>query len=93
MAENANTKPAITAGVGGPKERVLPNPKLRLREQFHEVCRFKRLAERTEEAYWGWVRRRCRPRPAAAGGARRRGCGWCPHARTQPRSVKSPLDD
>ena len=57
MAENANIRPAITAGVGGPKERVLPNPKLRLREQFHEVCRFKRLAERTEEAYWGWVRR------------------------------------
>ena len=31
------------------------NPKARLKEQFHEVCRFKHLALRSEEAYWGWV--------------------------------------
>jgi integron integrase len=35
--------------------RFLPNPKLRLKEQFHEVCRFKHLAVRSEEAYWSWV--------------------------------------
>ena len=33
----------------------MPNPKARLKEQFHEVCRFKHLAVRSEEAYWGWV--------------------------------------
>jgi integron integrase len=38
-------------------ERFIPNPKARLREQFHEVCRFKHLSPRTEESYWGWVRR------------------------------------
>ena len=40
-----------------PPERFLPDPKARLREQFHEVCRFKHLSPRTEETYWGWVRR------------------------------------
>ena len=29
------------------------NPKARFREQLHEVCRFKHLSPRTEEAYWG----------------------------------------
>jgi integron integrase len=33
----------------------VPNPKARLKEQFHEVCRFKHLAVRSEEAYWAWV--------------------------------------
>jgi integron integrase len=36
-------------------ERLVPNPKARLKEQFHEVCRFKHMSLRTEEAYWGWV--------------------------------------
>ena len=40
-----------------PRERLVPNPKARLREQLHEVCRFKHLSARTEEAYWGWLRR------------------------------------
>jgi len=40
---------------GQPSGRWLPNPKLRLKEQFHEVCRFKHVALRTEESYWGWV--------------------------------------
>lgn len=39
----------------GGREKLVPNPKARLREQFHEVCRFKHLALRSEEAYWGWV--------------------------------------
>ena len=38
-----------------PLGRFVPNPKARLKEQFHEVCRFKHLALRSEEAYWGWV--------------------------------------
>lgn len=37
------------------KEGLIPNPKRRLKEQFHEVCRFKHLAMRTEESYWPWV--------------------------------------
>ena len=37
------------------REGVVPNPKARLKEQFHEVCRFKHLALRSEEAYWAWV--------------------------------------
>ena len=38
-------------------EHFLPNPKLRLREQFGEVARFKHLSLRTEQAYWDWVKR------------------------------------
>ena len=45
-----NIEAGKTAGPGQPFERLVPNPKARLREQFHEVCRFKRMAERTEEA-------------------------------------------
>lgn len=52
-----NIDPAITANWRRTRGRYIPNPKARLREQFREVCRFKHLAERTEEAYWGWVRR------------------------------------
>jgi integron integrase len=37
------------------RERLLPNPKLRLRGQFHEVARFKHLSLRSEEAYWAWA--------------------------------------
>jgi integron integrase len=42
---------------GRAKERFIPNPKLRLQEQFHEVARFRQLSLRTEEAYWEWTRR------------------------------------
>ena len=35
---------------------LVPNPKLRLREQLREVMRFKQYAVRTEETYWGWIR-------------------------------------
>ncbi len=44
-----------TARHAAVRERLVPNPKGRLKEQFHEVCRFKHLAVRSEEAYWGWV--------------------------------------
>ena len=47
-----NIEPGKTAGGGG---QLIPNPKLKLQEQFHEVMRFKHLSERTETAYWQWV--------------------------------------
>ena len=37
------------------KQRLLRNPKARLRDQFHEVARFKHQSLRTEGAYWEWV--------------------------------------
>jgi len=37
------------------KDGLRPNPKVRLKEQFHEVCRFRHVSLRTEEAYWAWV--------------------------------------
>jgi len=39
-----------------PRELLVPNPKLRLREQVREVMRFRHYSVRTEEAYWGWIR-------------------------------------
>jgi site-specific recombinase XerD len=46
-------KTKAAAGYG----RLVPNPKSKLQEQFHEVARFKHLSGRTEEAYWQWVMR------------------------------------
>ena len=40
-----------------PVERFLPDPKAKLRDQVHEVCRFKRFSTRTEETDWGWIHR------------------------------------
>ena len=40
-----------------PAERIIPNPKARLREQLREVARFKHLSFRTEQTYWDWMRR------------------------------------
>src|ERR1022692_4048467 len=34
---------------------LLPNPKTRLKDQFHEVARFRHLSFRTETTYWEWV--------------------------------------
>ena len=39
-----------------PLGRFLPNPKLKLREQLAEVCRFRHMSHRTEEAYWHWMK-------------------------------------
>lgn len=50
-------EPTKTAAPGRPWEQLVLNPKARLQDQFHEVCRFRHLAERTERAYWEWVRR------------------------------------
>ena len=38
-----------------PKEKLVPNPKLRLREQLREVMRFHHYSIRTEAAYWPWI--------------------------------------
>jgi len=37
-------------------EGLVPDPKLRLREQLRQVMRFKQFSLRTEEAYWNWIR-------------------------------------
>lgn len=39
------------------KARFTPNPNLRLKQQVAEVCRFRHLSLRTEQAYWHWIRR------------------------------------
>ena len=44
------TKAAVFQRENGP-----PNPKGTLKEQFHEVARFRHLAVRSEQAYWEWV--------------------------------------
>jgi integron integrase len=57
LAPNPSSRamPTKTASFGIRPEGLIPNPKVRLKEQFHEVCRFKHMASRTEETYWGWV--------------------------------------
>ena len=40
-----------------PKERILPNPNLKLADQCREVLRFRHMSFRTEKAYLGWVER------------------------------------
>ncbi len=40
-----------------PLGRFLPNPKLRLKGQFHEVCRFRHVAGWSKEAYLQWSKR------------------------------------
>lgn len=47
--------PSAVTGRAFRKDRFVPNPKLRLRDQFHEVARFRQVSLRTEEAYWHWV--------------------------------------
>lgn len=36
--------------------KFLPNPKLKLREQLAEICRYRHMSHRTENAYWCWIR-------------------------------------
>jgi len=47
MPSDANTAVA--------KSGFLPNPKAPLKEQFHEVARYKHLSGRSQDAYWSWV--------------------------------------
>ena len=42
--------------VGGGLGRFLPNPKLKLREQLAEVCRYRHMSHRSESAYWHWIK-------------------------------------
>ena len=44
-------------GKTAPKDKLIPNPKARLREQVREVMRFHHYSQRTEEAYWQWIKR------------------------------------
>jgi integron integrase len=37
-------------------EKLVPNPKLKLREQLGEVMRFKQFSHRTESSYWHWIK-------------------------------------
>ena len=46
----------IAKSSGKASDKFLPNPKLKLREQLAEVCRFRRMSHRTESAYWSWIR-------------------------------------
>ncbi len=40
---------------GRPREGIVPNPGLPLREQLREVMRFMHYSPRTEETYWQWI--------------------------------------
>jgi hypothetical protein len=51
-----------------PADGLLPNPKSKLRDQFHEVARFKHLSLRTEQSYWEWVVRYLKFHRQRAGG-------------------------
>ena len=43
--------------ISRPRERFIPNPKLKLLEQVSEVMRFKHYSIRTETCYKDWIRR------------------------------------
>ena len=44
-------------GKTAPRDKLIPNPKARLREQVREVMRFHHYSLRTEEAYGQWIKR------------------------------------
>jgi integron integrase len=50
------TPPSLPANAAqAPLGKLLPNLKTRLKDQFHEVARFRHLSYRTETTYWEWV--------------------------------------
>ena len=49
------TQPLPANAAQAPLGKLLPNPKTRLKDQFHEVARFRHLSYRTETTYWEWV--------------------------------------
>jgi hypothetical protein len=56
--EFRKTAPSAFAGLRRDvKEKLIPNPKARLREQVREVMRFHHYSIRTEESYWQWIKR------------------------------------
>lgn len=52
-----DTHPSRSHSRSRPKERYVPNPKLRFMEQCREVARYKQFSIRTEEAYLHWIKR------------------------------------
>ena len=46
----------VPTGEGRPLGRFLPYPKHKLREQLAEVCRFRHMSHRSENAYWHWIK-------------------------------------
>jgi hypothetical protein len=81
-----NIEPAKTTRQMG---RLIPNPKLKLREQFHEVMRFKHLSQRTEEAYWSWVVRFLRFHQLKDGDSRSSSLRGWQHPKDLPMSAVS----
>ena len=61
-------QPPLANTARPPVERLLPNPKGKLKDQFHEVARFKHLSFRTETTYWEWVVRYLKFHKERAGG-------------------------
>jgi integron integrase len=70
---SANSASTLTGLRRDRREKLIPNPKLRLREQIREVMRFHHYSVRTEEAYWFWIRKYIlfhgKRHPRAMGGA------------------------
>jgi len=62
-----------SSGAPRSRQRLVPNPNLSLRQQVHEVARFKQFSTRTEDSYWDWIHRYLRfhrtrnPGPGAGG--------------------------
>jgi integron integrase len=48
-------QPGLANTARVPPDQLLPNPKARLKDQFHEVARFRHLSPRSETTYWEWV--------------------------------------
>ena len=55
MSDAFFPRKAVTKAATAVRATILPNPKGRLKDQFHEVARFKHLSPRTEHSYWHWV--------------------------------------
>ena len=52
LPPNASKSPSSGLTLG----RFLPDPKLKLREQLAEVCRYRHMSHRSESAYWHWIK-------------------------------------
>jgi hypothetical protein len=50
-------RPIPAKAAAAPLGTLRPNPKARLKDQFHEVARFKHLSPQTEVTYWQWTGR------------------------------------
>lgn len=66
-------EPSGTSRGQRPKEGFVPNPNAPLKDQLHEVMRFRHYSRRTEQSYWQWIVRFLRHHriPGTAGSA-----GW-----------------